>query len=313
MLASAVVGPGPDLSRWQPAQVVVADAAARTQELLARSEALASLQRSVVHALALYRKTRPQASPQSVARAKALPQEGMHPLLAAQVPTNTMAGLEAQVSLQRPEVQAHTLYCMRLASPQSVIKSQGPAPGGLPAGCPGPSKFHSWPGSSGGFVPGAAMCWHIRYCPPSASNSWHGSPPESHLRRGAVRPCTSANVQEPPFKGASSKSSWQSCKHSCMLASRKCRKVVWSCAASSMCSSSSGGSPDTASLHASQATWRMSACSLGCTCPSCLCCRPGRWRVQLRLADWQAFTVLMSVISSRRVLLAVLAKGGAQG
>ena len=81
-----------------PAQIVVADAAARTQELLTSSETLASLQRSANHAFVLYRKTRPQASPQSAVRAKALPQEGMHPLLAAHVPDTALAGLEAQVS-----------------------------------------------------------------------------------------------------------------------------------------------------------------------------------------------------------------------
>ena len=78
-------------------QVVVADAATRTRTLLEQSETLASLQRSATAALALYRRTRPAAAPQSVVRAKALPAEGIHPLLAAHVPLNALAGLEDQV------------------------------------------------------------------------------------------------------------------------------------------------------------------------------------------------------------------------
>ena len=78
-------------------QVVVADAATRTRTLLEQSETLASLQRSATAAFVLYRRTRPAAAPQSVVRAKALPAEGIHPLLAAHVPLNALAGLEDQV------------------------------------------------------------------------------------------------------------------------------------------------------------------------------------------------------------------------
>ena len=79
-------------------QVVVADAAARTRTLLEQSETMASLQRSATAAFGLYRRTRPAASPQSAVRAKALPAEGVHPLLAAHVPANALAGLEDQVT-----------------------------------------------------------------------------------------------------------------------------------------------------------------------------------------------------------------------
>lgn len=49
------------------------------------------------NAFGLYKRTRPPAAPESVARAKGLPKEGIHPLLAAKVPVTAASGLEAQV------------------------------------------------------------------------------------------------------------------------------------------------------------------------------------------------------------------------
>ena len=76
------------------------DAATRIRTLLEQSETLASLARSATAAFALYRRTQPAAAPQSAVRAKALPAEGVHPLLAAHVPANALAGLEDQVGCQ---------------------------------------------------------------------------------------------------------------------------------------------------------------------------------------------------------------------
>ena len=110
------------------AQAVVADAAARTRDLLASSETLASLQRSAVHAFALYRKTRPQAAPQSALRAKALPLEGMHPLLAAQVPETAMAGLEAQVGAPQQSAlrRVYGSACVPLQQAHPLLAAQVP-------------------------------------------------------------------------------------------------------------------------------------------------------------------------------------------
>ena len=100
-------------------QVVVADAATRSRTLLEQSETLASLQRSATAAFALYRRTRPAAAPQSVVRAKALPAEGIHPLLAAHVPLNALAGLEDQVHarLDQPQKSFWLESCMAGKAP----------------------------------------------------------------------------------------------------------------------------------------------------------------------------------------------------
>ena len=57
---------------------------------------------------------RPPAAPESVARAKALPKEGVHPLLAAQVPVTSGTGLEAQVGLNSAVLRCAALHCAAL-------------------------------------------------------------------------------------------------------------------------------------------------------------------------------------------------------
>lgn len=78
------------------------------------------MQRSCTNAFSLYKRTRPPAAPESVARAKALPKEGVHPLLAAQVPVTSGTGLEAQVGLNSAvlccAVQRHTLLSWKVLS-----------------------------------------------------------------------------------------------------------------------------------------------------------------------------------------------------
>lgn len=67
------------------------------QNLIADND-LQGLQKSVGNAFGLYVKTRPPASAESVARAKALGKEGVHPLLAKSLPASNLVGLEAQVN-----------------------------------------------------------------------------------------------------------------------------------------------------------------------------------------------------------------------
>lgn len=56
-------------------------------------------QKSLSNAKALYVKTRPPASSESARRAKSFEKEGIHPVLAAAVPSLALGGLEAQASL----------------------------------------------------------------------------------------------------------------------------------------------------------------------------------------------------------------------
>ena len=56
-------------------------------------------QRSLMNAKLLYVKTRPPASSESARRAKSFEKEGIHPILAAAVPSLALGGLEAQESL----------------------------------------------------------------------------------------------------------------------------------------------------------------------------------------------------------------------
>ena len=56
-------------------------------------------QKSLANAKALYVKTRPPASSESARRAKSFEKEGIHPVLAAAVPSMALGGLEAQESL----------------------------------------------------------------------------------------------------------------------------------------------------------------------------------------------------------------------
>lgn len=77
-------------------QSALEDIVAETQDLIARND-LQGLQKSVGNAYSLYIKTRPPASAESAARAKALGKEGIHPLLAKALPKASLVGLEAQV------------------------------------------------------------------------------------------------------------------------------------------------------------------------------------------------------------------------
>lgn len=92
MLLQLVYGQMPDGGL----QAALEDAVAEAQNLVAEND-LEGLQRSVGNAWALYVKTRPPASPESVVRAKGLVKEGIHPLLAQSMPATRLAGLEAQV------------------------------------------------------------------------------------------------------------------------------------------------------------------------------------------------------------------------
>ena len=78
-------------------QAALDDSIEHAREALSSSHDLLGMQKACTNAFGLYKRTRPPAAPESVARAKALPKEGMHPLLAAKVPVNSGTGLEAQV------------------------------------------------------------------------------------------------------------------------------------------------------------------------------------------------------------------------
>lgn len=82
-------------------QAALDDSIEHAREALTSSHDLIGMQKSCSNALSLYKRTRPPAAPESVARAKALPKEGVHPLLAAQVPVTSGTGLEAQVRSKR--------------------------------------------------------------------------------------------------------------------------------------------------------------------------------------------------------------------
>ncbi|PRW33125.1 DEAD-box ATP-dependent RNA helicase 29 isoform X1 isoform B [Chlorella sorokiniana] len=80
-------------------QVALDDALERVRQVLASSHDLALQRNSVENAFRLYCKTRPPAAAESVKRAKTLPKEGIHPLLAAALPSDALGGLEAQAGL----------------------------------------------------------------------------------------------------------------------------------------------------------------------------------------------------------------------
>ena len=71
-------------------QVSLETSGEHVRELISNSSDLQAQLRYATNAFKLYRKTRPGAAPESVKRAKALPQEGIHPLLAASVPSQTL-------------------------------------------------------------------------------------------------------------------------------------------------------------------------------------------------------------------------------
>jgi ATP-dependent RNA helicase DDX54/DBP10 len=80
-------------------QSVLDDEIEHLREILASSPDLSSQFQSAQNAMKLYVRTRPPAAPESARRAKALVKEGVHPLLAAALPSETLGGLEAQECL----------------------------------------------------------------------------------------------------------------------------------------------------------------------------------------------------------------------
>eukprot|EP00884_Botryococcus_braunii_P015329 jgi/Botrbrau1/247/Bobra.0022s0221.1 len=77
-------------------QVALEEAGERVRAVLEGDSSLQSQVRSVTNAYNLYRKTRPPAAAESVKRARGLPPDGVHPLLAQAVPSQALAGLDAQ-------------------------------------------------------------------------------------------------------------------------------------------------------------------------------------------------------------------------
>ena len=81
-------------------QVALDGIAERIRQQLVEDATLAGLSKSATNAFRLYKRTRPAASAESLARTRLQAPEGVHPLLAAAIPASALAGLEAQVSLQ---------------------------------------------------------------------------------------------------------------------------------------------------------------------------------------------------------------------
>ena len=80
------------------AQVALDGIAERIRQQLIEDATLAGLSKSATNAFRLYKRTRPVASAESLARVRLQAPEGVHPLLAAAIPSAALAGLEAQVS-----------------------------------------------------------------------------------------------------------------------------------------------------------------------------------------------------------------------
>ncbi len=78
--------------RHERRQVSLESSGEHVRELVAHSTDLQAQQRYAVNAFKLYRKTRPAAAPESVKRAKGLATEGIHPVLAASVPSTSFGG-----------------------------------------------------------------------------------------------------------------------------------------------------------------------------------------------------------------------------
>ena len=58
---------------------------------------LEGMERSCTNAWKLYKRTRPAASPESVARTREMAAAGVHPMLAAALPQASLMGAEAEV------------------------------------------------------------------------------------------------------------------------------------------------------------------------------------------------------------------------
>ena len=83
-------------------QVSLESCGEHARELVAHSTDLQAQQRYATNAFKLYRKTRPAPAPESVKRAKGLAQEGIHPVLAASVPSTAFGGSQASRSTLGP-------------------------------------------------------------------------------------------------------------------------------------------------------------------------------------------------------------------
>ncbi|GAB4823750.1 hypothetical protein N2152v2_010796 [Parachlorella kessleri] len=104
-------------------QAALDDVIEQARDILDASHDLASQQHAAANAYKLYLRTRPPAAPESVHRAKALPKEGIHPLLAASLPSHAFGGLEAQHGL------ADITAALRSYRPsQTVFEAQVAAP-----------------------------------------------------------------------------------------------------------------------------------------------------------------------------------------
>jgi ATP-dependent RNA helicase DDX54/DBP10 len=77
-------------------QAALDDGVEHYRALVDGSADLSSLLKASGNAMKLYVRTRPPAAPESARRARALPKEGAHPLLAAALPSDALGGLEAQ-------------------------------------------------------------------------------------------------------------------------------------------------------------------------------------------------------------------------
>ncbi len=87
--------------------VSLESAGEHVRELVAHSTDLQSQLRYANNAFKLYRKTRPAASPESIRRAKGLPAEGIHPVLASSVPSTAFGG-----RCNRPQSTTYGDHCV---------------------------------------------------------------------------------------------------------------------------------------------------------------------------------------------------------
>ncbi len=103
----------------------------RVRAVVGAGSELEGLQRSCANAWKLYQRTRPAASPESVARARSMAAAGVHPTLAAALPAASRAGAEAEVGWPLCEsclpctAQARPALCDALFSCPGVASSSG--------------------------------------------------------------------------------------------------------------------------------------------------------------------------------------------
>ncbi|KAK9865158.1 hypothetical protein WJX84_010261 [Apatococcus fuscideae] len=104
-------------------QVALDGIAERIRQQLIEDATLAGLSKSATNAFRLYKRTRPSASAESLARTRLQAPEGVHPLLAAAIPASALAGLEAQAGV------ADITAALRSYRPsQTVLEAEVAAP-----------------------------------------------------------------------------------------------------------------------------------------------------------------------------------------